>query len=215
MLDSAARSRRAAFLPSLAAVLVLAVFRRPFGYRTRTALLTLAVVAAFAALAGALEEAPRRPPEPFRVFVHAGDPADNSLKASLEETLPMVRERVERRRHWFQLADSFESADLTLRLVNYRTGQHWNPLFDAVYGGPQGREFHFLDAVVQGGGVRTKLSGLDERPVETGPSLRNAASHLVEELERFVKDNFRALWRFKAEGNERPPVLRGGGLERP
>ncbi|MCY4430428.1 MAG: hypothetical protein OXC11_08560, partial [Rhodospirillales bacterium] len=76
------------------------------------------------------------------------------MKAKLEEVVPIVRERVERRRHWFQLADSAESADLTLRLVNYRTGQHWNPLFDAVYGDQQGREFHFLDAVVQGGGVR-------------------------------------------------------------
>ena len=178
---------------------------RQTGTRIPGSILALVALLALAPAATGQDKAPRRPPEPFRVFVHAGDPADNSLKASLEETLPMVRERVERRRHWFQLADSFESADLTLRLVNYRTGQHWNPLFEAVYGDPQGREFHFLDAIVQGGGVRTRLSGLDERSVGTGPSLRNAASHLAEELERFVKDNFRALWRFKAEANERPP----------
>ena len=156
-------------------------------------ILALVALLALAPAAASQDKAPRRPPEPFRVFVHAGDPADNSLKASLEETLPMVRERVERRRHWFQLADSFESADLTLRLVNYRTGQHWNPLFDAVYWDQQGREFHFLDAVVQGGGVRTRLSGLDERPVRTGPSIRNAAGHLAEELERFAKENYAAL----------------------
>ena len=149
------------------------------------------------------DEAPRRPPEPFRVFVQTSDPADAELKTRLEEAVPMVRERVQRRK-WFQLTDSAEEADLTLRLVNYRTGQHWNPLFDAVYGDQQGREFHFLDAVVQGGGVRSSLSGLDERPVGTGPSLRNAASHLAEELERFAKDNYLALSRVQTQANRKP-----------
>ena len=96
------------------------------------------------------------------MFVYASDPADASLRAWIEEALPMVQERVERRKRWFQIADSAETADLTLRLVNYRTGQHWNPqwnpVFGTAYGDSQGREFHFLDAVVQGGGGRTWLS---------------------------------------------------------
>ena len=64
--------------------------------------------------------------------------------------------------------------------------------------GQRGREYHFLDAIVRGGDVRTTLSGLDERPVSIGPALRNAASHLAEELERFAKDNYGALSRLRA-----------------
>lgn len=141
------------------------------------------------------------------MFVYASDPADVALKTALDEALPMVRERLERRRHWFRLSDSAETADLTLRLVNYRTGQHWNPMLDGVYGDLQGREFHFLDAVVRAGEARARLSGLDERPVDVGPDLRNAASHLAEELERFAKDNYAALERARtAPQPERPGV---------
>ena len=151
------------------------------------------------AAAAGQDEAPRRPSEPFRVFVHTSDPGDNALRAALEEVLPMVRERVERRRHWFQLADSAEDADLTLRLVNYRTGQHGDPLAPGSYADLMGREFHFLDAIVLGGGERSGLTGLDERDFPGGPGLRNAASHLAEELERFCKENYAALRRLRRE----------------
>ena len=163
--------------------------------------LALVVLAAWGARSDAGQErAPRHPPEPFRVFVDTSDPADAALKANLEEAMPMVRERVERRRKWFQLTGSAETADITLRVVNYRTGQHWNPLFDWTL---QGREFHFLDAIVRGGGVRARLSGLDERPVDIGPALRNAASHLAEELERFAKDNYGTLEQLLATSGPR------------
>ncbi|MXX86256.1 MAG: hypothetical protein F4Y71_07365 [Acidobacteria bacterium] len=150
------------------------------------------------------DKAPRRPVEPFRVFVHTSDPGDDALRAALEEALPMVRERVERRRHWFQLVGSPEDADLTLRLVNYRTGQHGDPLSPGSYADLMGREFHFLDAIVLGGGERTRLSGLDERDFPGGPGLRNAASHLAEELERFCKENYAALMRLRMETRPDP-----------
>ena len=114
----------------------------------------------------------------------------------------MVRERVERRRKWFRLAELPEAAQITLRIVNYRAEQHWILRRTLPWGipgdpGQRGREYHFL-AIVQGGDVRTTLSGLDERPVGIGPALRNAASHLAEELERFAKDNYGALSRLRA-----------------
>lgn len=136
------------------------------------------------------DEAPRRPPEPFRVFVHTSDPADAALKERLEEAVPMVRERVERR-EWFQLAESAEEADVVLRLVNYHNsnahkwGWFEGPTVELVY----------VDAVAVAGTAREKLSGLDQRPVLLGASLRNAASHLAEELERFCKENYAALAR--------------------
>ena len=188
-----------------------------FATRTRPAALVLVALAASVPLAGGQDKAPRRPPEPFRVFVYASDPADASLRAWIEEALPMVQERVERRKRWFQIADSAETADLTLRLVNYRTGQHWNPQWNpSVWYGlrdSRGREFHFLDAVVQGGGGRTRLSGLDERPLNMGPSVRNAASHLVEELEAFCRENYAALseLRVRAGTSER----KDSGMPRP
>ena len=52
-------------------------------------------------------------------------------------------------------------------------------------------EFHYVDAVALVGDARGNLTGLDER--ENGPSLRNAASQLAEELERFCKENYAAL----------------------
>ena len=92
---------------------------RQFGIRTRTALALFALVAS-AAIAVGQERAPRRPSEPFRVFVHADERVDAALKAKLEEVLPMVRERVKRRGRWFQLADSRETADIVLRITHYR-----------------------------------------------------------------------------------------------
>lgn len=139
-----------------------------------------------------LDGAPRRPPEPFRVFVHTSDPADAALRKQLEEAVPMVRERVERR-ELFQRAESEEAADVVLRIVNYHNsnahkwGWFVGPTVELVY----------VDAVAVAGTAREKLSGLDQRPVLLGASLRNAASHLAEELERFCKENYAALARVR------------------
>ena len=57
----------------------------------------------------------------------------------------------------------------------------------------RGRAYHFVDAVVWGGGVSVKLSGLDEGHWNGGSGLRNAAGQLAEELERFCKDNYGTL----------------------
>ena len=140
------------------------------------------------------DEAPRRPPEPFRVFVQTSDPADVQLKMRLEEAVPMVRERVERRK-WFQLAESAEEADVVLRIVNYHNSHahKWG-----WYEGPT-VELVYVDAVAIAGTAREKLSGLDQRPALLRASLRNAASHLAEELERFCKDNYAALMRLRME----------------
>lgn len=140
------------------------------------------------------DEAPRRPPEPFRVFVQTSEPADAELKTRLEEAVPMVRERV-RRRKWFQLADSEEEADVVLRIVNYHNSHahKWG-----WYEGPT-VELVYVDAVATAGPVREKLSGLDQRPALLRASLRNAASNLAEELERFCKENYTALMRLRVE----------------
>ena len=144
------------------------------------------------------DEAPRRPPEPFRVFVQTSDPADAALKRQLEEAVPMVRERVERR-EWFQRAESAAEAEVVLRIVNYHNsnahkwGWFEGPTVELVY----------VDAVAVAGTAREKLSGLDQRPVLLGASLRNAASHLAEELERFAKDNYGALRQLRERATPR------------
>ena len=146
------------------------------------------------------DEAPRRPPEPFRVFVQTSDPADAELKSRLEEAVPMVRERVQRRK-WFQLAESAEEADVVLRIVNYHNSHahKWG-----WYEGPT-VELVYVDAVAVAGSAREKLSGLDQRPALLGASLRNAASHLAEELERFCKENYAALTRLRMENRPDTP----------
>ena len=140
------------------------------------------------------DKAPRRPVEPFRVFVHTSDPADVELRTRLEEAVPMVRERVARRK-WFQLAESAEEADVVLRIIN-----HHNSYADD-YGWLSGSpvELVYVDAVAVAGTVREKLSGLDQRSAHLRASVRNAASHLAEELERFCKENYAALMRLRVE----------------
>ncbi len=180
--------------------------RRQFGIRTRTALLALFALAATVVFAGGQEKAPRRPPEPFRVFVYAIETADAGLKAQLDEALPMVRERVAGRRKWFQLAASADAADITIRIVSYRTGElrdHPNRRTGGMIPGmltaepSDCREYHFVDAVVRRGGVSTQLSGLDAGAIG-GAGLGRAAGQLAKELERFAKDNYGALSQHRA-----------------
>ncbi len=160
----------------------------------------LLLLMAFAAsAAGATEQAPRRPPEPFSVFVHASDPEDADLKEGLEKASQEIRDRVRRRRDWFRVAESADGADITLRVINYRTAQVMLPKLERLIINGQVQlverseiiEFHYVDAVALAGEARENLTGLDER--DNGPSLRNAASHLAEELERFCKENYAAL----------------------
>ena len=185
------------------------LWNRPGG-----ALVVFALLATGTPSAGGQEKAPRHPPEPFRVFVHTSDPADAALKAKLEEAIPMVRERVERRRKWFRLAVSAETADVTLRIVNHRTGRVRDPPYRGNDTMPgvwvnRGRAYHFVDAVVWGGGVSVKLSGLDEGHWNGGSGLRNAAGQLAKELERFCKDNYGPLRQLRTE--TRPDEPGDGG----
>ena len=189
------------------------LWNRPGG-----ALIVFALLATGTSSAGGQEKAPRHPPEPFRVFVDTSDPADAARKANLEEAMPMVRERVERRRKWFQLTGSAETAHISLRVVNYRTGRVRYPPYRGNDTMPgvwvnRGRAYHFVDAVVRGGGVSVKLSGLDEGHWNGGSGLRNAASHLAEELERFAKDNYGTLEQLLATAE--PRERRDGGASAP
>lgn len=156
------------------------------------------LLSVFAAMsAGA--QAPRRPPEPFGVFVHPSDPEDADLKEGLERATREVRDRVRGRRNWFRIVEDRGEAAITLRIINYRTSQIMLPKLERLI--IAGRvelverseivEFYYVDAVALAGDLRQDLTGLDER--DTGPSLRNAASHLAEQLEEFCKDNYAAL----------------------
>ena len=161
-----------------------------------------AALLALAATAPGGDETPRRPPEPFRVFVYATPTADAAVRATLDDALPTVRERVTRRRRWFQLTDSAETAEITLRITHYRQanlnlsvrGNLSRSMYACWATG-----YHYVDAVALAGDARAALSGLDHRCVEERPSLRSAASHLAEELERFVKDNYGPVSRARAQ----------------
>lgn len=157
----------------------------------------LLLIAFAASAAGA--QAPRRPPEPFGVFVHPSDPEDPELREALGKATEEVRDRVRGRRNWFRVVDDAEEAAITLRIINYRTSQTMLPKLERLIINGQVQlverseivEFHYVDGVALAGSLRQSLTGLDER--ETGPSLRNAASHLAEQLEEFCKDNYAAL----------------------
>lgn len=151
------------------------------------------------------DEVPRRPQEPFRVFVHANDPADAALQAKLKEALPTVQEQVRRRESWFLLTDSAKTADLILSVVNCRTGPLRRVPRFAPYAldgvlrvGPAGpdRDYYLVEAVVRSGEIRQQISGLHTGP-GGGVALRGAAGHLAKEMERFARDNYGAASRAK------------------
>lgn len=157
------------------------------------------------------DEAPRRPLEPFRVFVHISSPAEAALQAKLKEALPTVQEQVRRRGNWFLLTDSARTADLILHVVNYRTGPlrrvpRFKPyaLDGILRVGPAGgdRDYYLVEAVVRSGEIRKQISGLHTGP-GGGVALRGAAGHLAKEVERFARDNYGALSRVKAQANAR------------
>ena len=150
------------------------------------------------------DEAPRRPPEPFRVFVQTSGSPMAQLKARLEEAVPMVRERVQRRK-WFQLAESAEEADVVLRIVKKL------PTIPTRTSGAGTRappsSWSTWTPLPLRERPRERLSGLDQRPALLRASLRNAASHLAEELERFARDQLRRSPPTSGAGDS--PVSRG------
>ena len=164
-----------------------------------TGLSVAGLIVGFAGATLAGEQAPRRPPEPFPVFVHAVETEDAELRGMLGKAVPEVAKRIARRRHWFRTVDSAAEARVTLRITNYRTASQMIPKLDKLI--QRGQvvmverseivELHYVDAVARVGGVAEVLSGLDER--ETGTSLRNASDHLAEQLERFCRDHYAAL----------------------
>ena len=162
-------------------------------------LLVVGMIVGVAGAARAGEQAPRRPPEPFPVFVHAIDTEDAELEGMLGKAVSEVGKRIARRRHWFRTVDSAEEARVTLRVTNYRTASQMIPKLDKLI--QRGQvvmverseiiELHYVDAVARIGNRAEALSGLDER--ETGTSLRNASDNLAEQLERFCRDHYGAL----------------------
>lgn len=149
------------------------------------------------ALAG--EQAPRRPSEPFPVFVHAIATEDAEHRARLREAVAEVSKRVGRRRHWLRPVESRDDARVLLQVTNYRTLSEMALKRAGTFvrrgmvvsERPEIVELHYVDAVASAGELRRDLSGLDHRRV--GTSLRNASDQLAEELERFCRDHYAAL----------------------
>ena len=171
----------------------------PVAARLPVVTLSVSVVAGLAGAALAGEQAPRRPPEPFPVFVHAIATEDAEHRARLREAVSEVSKRMGRRRHWLRPVDSREEARVILQVTNYRTVTEM-----ALKGAgtfvrrgmvvserPEIVELHYVDAVASAGELRQNLSGLDHRRV--GTSLRNASDQLATELERFCRDHYAAL----------------------
>ena len=150
-----------------------------------------------AALAG--EPAPRRPPEPFPVFVHAIATEDAEHRARLREAVAEVSKRIERRRRWLRPVESPEDARVILQVTNYRTVSEMALKRAGTFvrrgmvvsERPEIVELHYVDAVASAGELQRALSGLDRRRV--GTSLRNASDQLAAELERFCRDHYAAL----------------------
>ena len=150
-----------------------------------------------AALAG--EPAPRRPPEPFPVFVHAIATAAAEHRARLREAVSEVSKRIERRRRWLRPVESPEEARVILQVTNYRTVSEMALKRAGTFvrrgmvvsERPEIVELHYVDAVASAGELQRALSGLDRRRV--GTSLRNASDQLAAELERFCRDHYAAL----------------------
>lgn len=132
---------------------------------------------------------------PPAVFVDAVEVEDPATREGIETALGAVLERLRDRDREFRLAESAEAAEVTVRITNYRTARVMRPKLErlildgrvTIVERSEVMEVHYVDAYVSAGEAREALTGLDER--DRGASIRNAASHLVDELERFCEEH--------------------------
>ena len=96
-----------------------------------------------------------------------------------------------RQRESFTLAESAESADVTLGVVSYQRDHYEDYLMRGFEVYPHVLESHSLDAVAVAEVSRGELAGLDVGLIRDGPSLCEAAERLVNQLERFCRGRCR------------------------
>jgi hypothetical protein len=171
-----ARSRRVAFLPAVAAALVL--------------------VAASSIAAAGFEGAPDSPPKPYSVFVSYAGEADAQLDARLQNAMGALAAGLEEHPALFRLTDSRDTANVRvtifdaqaatseLRHVGGPAGFIANRVFES-----RGRDFFSFDAIVRVDGKRKQVKGSGTGATEVG-SFRSAATDFVRQLETFAEESY-------------------------
>ena len=171
-----ARSRRVAFLPAVAAALVL--------------------VAASSIAAAGIEGAPDPPPKPYSVFVSYAGEADAQLDARLQNAMGALAAGLEEHPALFRLTDSRDTANVRvtifdaqaatseLRHVGGPAGFIANRVFES-----RGRDFFSFDAIVRVDGKRKQVKGSGAGATEVG-SFRSAATDFVRQLETFAEESY-------------------------
>ena len=175
MPGSSARSCRVAFLPSIAATLVL--------------------VAASSIAAAGFEGAPDPPPKPYSVCVSYAGEADAQLDARLQNAMGALAAGLEEHPALFRLTDSRDTANVRvaifdaqaatseLRYVGGPAGLIANRVFES-----RGRDFFSFDAIVRVDGKRKQVKGSGTGATESG-SLKDAAADFVRQLEELAQES--------------------------
>ena len=176
MPGSSARSRRVAFLPSVAAALVL--------------------VAASSIAAAGFEGAPDSPPKPYSVFLSYAGEVDAELDARLRNAVGALETALAEYPDWFRLTDSRDEANIRvtlfdaqaatgeLRHVGGPAGFIANRVFES-----RGRDFFSFQAVVRVDGNRKQINGSGTGATEVG-SFRDAAADFMRQLEQFAEESY-------------------------
>lgn len=159
-----------------------------------------------AAAATTPHEPPKRPDEPFRVFV-AVDPeeADDGERGQLEEARAELAKRVGKDRNWFRLVTDRQDAEIVILLVNYWTREEKRVLstwgvVPPTEGGQRGKTqvieivtYHYLQARVELFGARRMLRG--EKVRNDRGKAKDAAGDLLDRLEEVCREEYDFLIR--------------------
>ncbi len=153
--------------------------------RRRTLLAACAVALSAAGCSAALNLGSWRPAAPLPVHIYSTETEDADAAAMLALAEEEVKGRVARRDRWFRVVEDRTEAAVVLRLTRYSVERLRPQQND---GNSETIRTHFVDALATIGDARQRITGIDSREVNFD-RLEYAASQLVDELERFCREN--------------------------
>jgi hypothetical protein len=128
--------------------------------------------------------------EPIRIFVISSAKGESSVVETIDEGRSELESRVRKKKRSFLLVSSPEEADVVVDLRAYWIREQM------VYSSPDGshetemnevEEHHSLLAMVTVFGTPREMTGVHIK--KTGASVKGAARDLLEQIERYLKEN--------------------------
>ena len=133
--------------------------------------------------------------EPFRVFVTSSARGDPSVVETIDEGRVELENRIRKKKKSFVLAEVREEADVVIDLQAYWKREQWKTHTEIRRSATASHaidvneveEHHSLLAIVTILGTPRQMTGAQIK--KSGASVKGAARDLLEQIERYLKDN--------------------------